>query len=578
MIRSFLRRIVNAPGWETAEKRLPKPAQCRKIFRLLTFREWIIAALAAFAILLGVSIFLGNLYATKTISVPSRGGSITIGVVGRPLYLNPVLAPSNPADSDLTELIFAGLYRYDRDGKLIPDLATNIAVGDFGRVVEVTLRNDLHWPDGEPFTADDVAFTINAIKNPNLRSPLFTVWAGVGLEVVDPWKIRFLLPAPYPPFPHNLTVGILPKHLWENIPQEQFSLTEQNLKPMGLGPFRPQSFERDHSGHILSYTLTRNDASPRQPFLDRVTLRFFESETDAIAAFNRREISFVTITTPENRETLRHGALLTSAALPRTFALFLNQTTTKALTDSTVRKALAYATNREPIIAALGGEPFAHALERPIPEGMVGATTETPRYDFAPTHAQNILDAAGWNKSDDGIRKKGDERLAFTLTLRDDPTTRRVGEILRDEWRVIGVALELNPLAPADYRRAVAERHYEVLLAGQELPLDPDPYAFWHSSQKFDPGANIALYENKKADTILEEARQDFDETSRARRYGEFQALLMEDAPAIFLWQERYVTAVDRILRNTETNFLANPSWRFGPVSEWYTKTKRVWK
>lgn len=578
-LRRLIRRAFNLPGWERGSRRIPTPAQWGALLRALTFRERILAGIAFSAIIASAAILIGRTYLENTAVVPAEGGNVTIGVVGRPLYLNPVLAPSNPADEDLVRLLFAGLFRYDGSGRLVPDLAVSFAVGDFGKTIDVVLKDNVQWPDGEPFTADDVVFTANAIRNPAIRSPLFAAWSSVGVEALDHRTVRFTLPSPYPPFLHNLAIGILPKHYWEDVAPENFALSDKNLEPLGLGPFAADRYERTRDGRILSYTLKPNPTAPRKPFLESLTVRFFDRADDAIIAFNRREVQFIGPIRPEDTERIRSGAKILSASLPRTFALFLNQTASKALADATVRKALAYATDRRPILASLGGDRFAKTLERPVPEGMFGATADTDRYDFSPEHARNILETAGWKNSEgDGARKKGDEPLNLTLAFREGDDMRAVAETLQAQWRDIGVALEIRSLEPAAFRQAVRDRDYQILLAGQELPADPDPYAFWHSSQKFDPGGNLALYDSDEADTILEESRNAFDDALRAEHYAAFQRTLMRDAPAIFLWQGKTAVAFGPPLRGIETTFLPNISWRFGNADQWYVQTKREWR
>lgn len=602
-IKQFARRAFNAPGWEQRE-RSPDRGQWGQFFVALTNRERIILLVGTLLLLGGLGIFGTRAYSSRTQILPASGGNVTVGVIGRPLYINPILAPSNAADSDLARLIFAGLFRYAPDGTMLPDLAESYAIGDFGKVIEVTLKDNVHWPNGEPFTADDVAFTIESIQNPAIRSPLLASWTGIGVEVVNATLLRFTLPAPYPPFLHNLTIGILPKHAWEDIAPENFALSEQNIKPMGLGPFRPVRFERTRDGRILSYTLERNPDAIRQPLLEKITLRFFNQQQEALVAFNRGEIHLLGPLTPTDIDLLRSGNHILSAELPRIFGVFFNQANSKVLADDDVREALAHATNRAPILEILGGDTFASGLELPIPVHMFGATDEAKRYGFNLTEGLRILLEAEWlfpvpdedAEEDDNegegvpeevveesestglIRENDDEEpLTFTLTHREDPRVAAIAQTLQTQWEALGIRVELVSLTAGTLRKAIIERNYEAILAGEELPLDPDLFAFWHSSQKFDPGGNLALFESPSVDAILERGRESFEVGEREQLYQDAQKLIQEDAPAIFLWSERYSVAIDADVYGIDFSLLANPSWRFGNVDEWYTRTERVW-
>lgn len=612
-LKNLFRRVINAPGWENREGQYPARSQWRQFFRALTQRERIILTSGLALLLIGSAIFGTRAFNSRTDIVPASGGSLTIGVVGRPLYINPILAPSNAADSDLERLTFAGLFRYDQDGNLVPDLATSYAIGDAGRVIEVTLRDDVVWPDGRAFSADDVAFTIEAVQDPTIRSPLLQSWTGVLVEVLEPTTIRFTLPAPYPPFLHNLTLGILPKHAWEEVPPQDFALAELNLQPIGLGPFRAAKFERARDGRILSYTLERNPAALRQPLLDEVTLRFFNQQQEALVAFNRGEVELLGPLEEPDIANIRSGHRVVTADLPRTFGVFFNQANSVVLADDDVRIALTHATDRSPILDILGGEQFAVELETPIPGSMFGTAEGAEHvtlYGHNIDEAQIVLERAEWlfpepeeeaaeeNEEDTEdteenaeeaeevatepqvpIRENNDgDQLRFVLTHRDDGHSTAIATRLKEQWERIGGIVELRSLSVGAYRKAIIERDYEAILAGEELPLDPDLYAFWHSSQKFDPGGNLALFESPSVDAILEKGRENFDEAERAQLYRDAQKLLLEEAPAIFLWSGRYSLAADTDVRGIGFSLLANPSWRFGNVHEWYVRTKRVWR
>jgi len=117
-----------------------------------------------------------------------------------------------------------------------------------------------------------------------------------------------------------------------------------------------------------------------------------------------------------------------------------------------------------------------------------------------------------------------------------------------------------------------------MLLFGEVLGQTPDPFPFWHSSQKRDPGLNLAMYENKKCDKLLEEARGSLDEKIRKEKLEEFQGLLIEDVPAVFLYNPDYLYLVSKEIKGLNTKMIVDPSKRFSGIEDWYIKTKRVWK
>jgi peptide/nickel transport system substrate-binding protein len=463
-----------------------------------------------------------------TVVAPNFGGSFTEGIVGSPQYINPVLSQASDSDRDVTELIFSGLTKYNSNGEIVPNLAQEYKIGDNGKTYEFTLRNDIIWHDGEKFTADDVVFTINTIQNPDFRSPLRVSWSGVEIEKIDDYKIRFKLKNAYSPFLANTTTGIIAKHIWEKITPENFSLVPENLKPIGTGPYELTKIKKDGDGFISYIRLEAfgNYESGKRPFIGKINLNFYPDEITAIKAYNRGQIDNLSLISIKNKSLVRGESRsnIERLVLPRYFAVFFNQSKSKVLSDKIVRQALNYATNKKQIIEdVLGGE--GETVDSPIPTGIWGHADGLKIYDFAQEHANNILEAAGWKDTDgDGIREKGIEKLEIELVTTDMKELQQVANILQEQWSKIGVKTDVKILEIGEVQQEyVRPREYQALLFGEVLGFDPDPFSFWHSTQKKDPGLNLALYNNTKVDTLLKDARQILEPELRLKKYKEFQ-------------------------------------------------------
>ena len=155
-----------------------------------------------------------------TTRVPAPGGTMTEGVVGAPRYLNPLLSDDNPVDRELTSLLFDGLLQYDETGQLAPALAEEWVVSEDGLTVRFTLREDVRWHDGEPFTAEDVVFTYGLLQMTPFPAPLPEVralWQPVTITAPAPNQVSFTPPEPYSPFLDATTRGILPAHILSGV-------------------------------------------------------------------------------------------------------------------------------------------------------------------------------------------------------------------------------------------------------------------------------------------------------------------------------------------------------------------------
>ncbi len=516
--------------------------------------------------------------------MPAAGGSYSEGIIGSPRYLNPVLAPTNEADRNISRIVFSSLLKYGGQGQLIPDLAENYAIGDFGKVYDFFIRKDAFWHDKKQLTADDVVFTLQIIKDPDFRSPLRNNWVGVDVEKIDDFTVRFKLKNPYAAFPYNITFGILPKHIWQNIPASDFALSEKNLKPIGSGPYLFKKLEKNKDGSIKMVELEAFKKYYFEgPYLEKLIFRFYQDEEAAISAWKKSEIQSLSYLSPKNYSLVKNKQSedlnIHNLILPRYFSLFFNQSQHKALADKNVRMALAHGIDKDLLVEkALGG--FGQKVDSPLLAGMLGYSEQVKIYEFNPEKANELLNAAGWiDQNGDGIKEKEGQNLEFTLLTIPWPELSQTANILKELWQNIGVKInvEIKDITSLQQEN-IKPRQYQILLFGELLSVEPDPFSFWHSSQKKDPGLNIALYENPQVDAILQDARQDLDPASRAKKYEQFSQIIAEDLPAIFLYSPAYLYPISSEIKGAEFKILNMPSDRFSQIEKWYVKTKRVWK
>lgn len=587
-MRKLIKRFFEKLLQKLNLKKWPSRSQWKRLPSLLSQKERYFVLGLLILLFASLIVWAFGYRATHTTIIPKRGGSYVEGLVGSPQYINPILCQTSDVDQDISELIFSGLMKYDSKGNLVPDLAERYAVGDQGKIYDFFLRKNVVWHDKNPFNADDVIFTIKTLQNPDYKSPLIFNWNGVEVEKIDDYTVRFKLNNTYAHFLNNATVGILPKHVWENVSTPEFFLAEINLKPIGTGPYKFKKFEKDKGGSIKTLELRANENYHfGKPNLRKITFKFFVNEEKTIAAYNKGEIEGLGFISAQNKFLLRNYRKLNTHALklPRYFAVFFNQSKSSALSDKTIRLALNHATNKQEIInKILNG--YGIAVNSPIPKGMFAHTSETKIYDFALEHANNILDTTEWKRNEEtGIREKilksGEDPtpLEITLITTEWPELQSVAGILQEQWSKIGAKIEIKILSIAEIQQEyIRPREYQALLFGEVLGAAPDPFPFWHSSQKRDPGLNLSLYDNKEVDKLLIEARETFDPEKRKEKYKEFQKLVVEDIPVAFLYNSYYLYSVNKKIKGIEIENIPIPSKRFSGVENWYIRSKRVKK
>lgn len=560
-------------------------------FRLLNYIK-ILSGKEKLALYISITLFLIGLiswsifyYFDATKKVPAVGGEYTEGIVGKPTYINPLLSRTNEVDGMLTSLIFSSLLKYDEESKLVNDLVENYEISDDKRVYTVKIRPNVKWHDGNQLTASDVFFTVKLIQDPKFKSVLRGEWQDINVELVDNHTIKFILDKAYSPFLNKLVFGILPQHIFKDVSSENFLITEFNLKPVGSGPFEFSDFKMDKQGNLISYQLLSNkDYFERPPYLEKINFNFYGSENELIEAYNKKEINGFGLSSYDKISEFTNDKDTTIKNLrsSRYFALFFNQTKSVPLAEKKVRKALAYAVNKEIILEQVFYKQAANNLHSLIiPEfGDISPSDKIEKYDYNPDKAKELLKEDGWKQEENGTWKKNDEILEISLISTQWPALVQTSELIKKQWEEIGIKVNISNLELSNIQQNfIKPREYQVLLFGQEyFGNDPDPYHFWHSKEKNDPGNNIAVFGTDKLDELLEEVRNNHNLSEKEERYHQVEEILAEEVPAHYLYNVNYVYIINKKIKGFEAKSLVNPIFKFNDIVNWHINTKRVRK
>lgn len=542
---------------------------------------------------IGSLVLLWNINKSFLVEIPADGGSLTEGIIGAPRFINPLLAISD-ADRDLTILTYSGLLRATALGTLTLDLAQEYSISDDGLTYTFILRDDILFHDGTPITADDVVFTVTKAQDSALKSPKRASWDGVVVEKESDKVVIFRLKQAYAPFLENTTLGILPKHIWDKADTEQFSFSQFNTNPVGSGPYVVDNIKRDPSGVPASYDLRAfKKYAPGKPYITELHVRFYANEEELTTAFKKGDIEGINAISPQTAEALKEeGYRVERSSLPRIFGVFFNQNQASLFTDIAVRKALSVATDKERIIdEVLYG--YGTPIDSPIPPGSIGylaplsAEVKSESATGTPSRteeARAILERNGWEFNEEkGVMEKKTKttttELAFSLSTSDVPELKAVGELVKKQWEEIGARVDLKIFGAGDLNQNVIRpRKYDALLFGEIVGRDSDLFSFWHSSQRNDPGLNVALYANITTDKLLEETRTILDTDERIKKYQEFKKEIEQDIPAIFIYAPDFIYVLPQKVQGIAVGSVKTPSERFLNISQWFIETDRVWK
>lgn len=504
---------------------------------------------------------------------PVTGGVLREGILGTPRFVNPVLAVTH-ADQDTSTLIYNGLMKLDPEGNLVPDLAKKVTVSADGLTYNIEMREDIFWHDDTPITARDFIYTVSLIQNAELKSPQRGNWSGVTTEELGPHELNIILSEAYTPFIENLTQGILPRHLWENLSISQIPFSQLNTNPVGSGPFLVNKIVRNKQGLVDSYELKKFPAYYEDVVMSGVTLKYYPDEDSLVSAFRKGDIMSTIYLPPATLNELATNPNYQplTEPLPRIFAIFFNQNRSPALRDHSARQALNAAVNRDKLIQkALNGQGI--PLASPLPNYQEElAEKENP---------VDILLSNGWTQKN-GVWEKVIDNNTETLTVNiktaNLPMFQAVAESIAEDWRSLDVVVQIDTYEQTDLLQSVIRgRDFQALLFGLDMTRDIDLYPFWHSSQRDDPGLNITQYANITADGLLRDIQKTQDPEIREQKITEVITIINEDLPAIFLFMPTTTYVLESNITPTNFSKINKSSERFMNINQWYLATDIVW-
>ena len=533
-------------------------------------------------------------------------------LVGQIRKLNPLLALYNPVDRDITTLIFEGLTTTDDYGEIVPQLAASWTVTPDGLEYIVTLRDDVLWQDGVPFSAADVVFTMQLMSDPDFPGPrvLYDFWRTVEVEALDAQTVRFRLTQPLASFPDQLRIGIVPKHALEGVQVADLAQHPFNLAPIGTGPYQLEALTATN-GQIDGAQLRVAPVYRQRPegadgfALERVVFRTYPDAPSALAAFQRGEVNSVSSIPPElldEARTTPELSLYTTIA-PRVGVLIYNweRDSVRFVRNPRARLALAHMIDRAALVNR-----YLHGVAVPADSPLLPTSwayvpnTPWPAYD--PARAQALIETAqlvfeppaeGEGSAEGGeppaeeatpaeatpeadattpppTETPAPPTLSLTILTLDDPALVALVEDVAASWAQLGFQTHVEAVDAQTLRARLEAGDFDAALVefSFEPYADPDPYVFWHQGQ-YKVGQNFGGMDDRRISEMLELARRDPVGVNRATHYRVFQRLFAERAPALVLYYPLYIYGADARLQGVQLGFLSTPSDRFRHIHDW---------
>lgn len=513
------------------------------------------------------------------------GGTYNIGLVGAIKYLNPLFADFSNVDRSVTGLVYSGLTKYDPlSGEFVADLATYELSADKRKYV-FTLKEGIKWHDGENLTVDDIVFTYGLIQSEGFANAVLrSNFAGVSVNKENATQISFTLGDPNAFFITNTSVGILPRHVYQDVAVAELAKT--NANPIGSGPYRLSGpIEGGPEESVI--TLERfPDYFNETPKFAKVKFKIFPhfelllknvSHLHAIEKLSEEDLALL-----PDRERFDFYPF----SLPQYMAVFFNFDS-PLMKSKNLRIAAMKAVDREQILAQISGK-------IPVDNPLLDLDQSEWFFKHNPTEAMGALFSLGWKLPETSgqesatespstpktrVNSKG-EKLVLRLIAQELPTggksqieQMRLIELLKKNWAAVGIEARDEYYILPELQERIKARDYDLLLFGINMGYNLDIYANWHSSQGGEKGLNFSNYKSFEADALIENIRQTFTAGPETEsKLKKLRSVIADDFPAVFLYAPKYYLAVDKRIKGVDIRNLAFPADQFAYFAKWYIK------
>jgi len=500
-------------------------------------------------------------------ATPAYGDAIVFGTIGDGSTLIPMLA-SDSSSHEYAGYLFDGLLEYDKTlSHLEPRLAQSWEVSPDGLKITFHLRRDVHWTDGQPFTARDVQFAFDTIRDPKTMTAYAEDYKQVqSFELLGDHDFSVTYEKPFAPALASWnSLMVLPRHLLEG---KDINETDFSQHPVGLGSHVFESWERN-----TRFTLRANpDYYRGRAHVEQVVYRVIPDESTQFLELKSGGLDMMGLTP------LQFRRQTSSAAFDRDFRKYRYVSNSYTymgynldnplFQDVRVRRAFTYAINKQEIVdVVLFG--LGQATEGPYRPGTAWLNKNLKPYGFDPAKARALLAEAGWRDSDgDGILDKDGKPFSFKiLTNQGNDQRLKTATVIQKRLRDIGIDVAVRVVEwSAFINDFIDKRRFDVIVLGWSLSLDPDQYDIWHSSKTGYKQFNFVGFKNAEVDELLEKGRRTFDEAERRRIYDRLQEILVDEQPYTFLYVPDSLPIVASRFHGIE-EAPAGISWNF---PQWY--------
>ena len=472
-----------------------------------------------------------------------QASTLNLSISSSPSRLNPILA-NDTASSKITDWLFNGLFKYDKDGKPIEDLALSHTFETDTKLI-INLRKNVKWHDGKKFTSKDVVFTYTTILDPKVFNSIKSNYKEVkSVKALDDYTIEITYKKAYFKALEIWMVGILPYHLLKD--EKNLMTSSFNKNPIGTGPYTLESFK---VGQDIK--LKANDTYfEGKPKIDELLYKFIPDTNTSFLFLKQKKLDLSSLTPLQidrqiDNDFKKSFEIIESQSFSYTY-VGLNLKNEK-FKDIRIRRALSLAINRQELVDILF---FGHGkiCNGPFLPGSFAYDEKTKVVQQNIKEAKKLLRELGYDKNNP---------FSFELVTNTGNDTRiNAAQILQYQLSKVGINMNIRVMEWQAYLNTVVHpRNYEAILLGWSLSLMPDAYPLWHSSSDKTGRFNLVGYSNKEVDKLIEQGSTTVNKDELSKIYKSIFKKITDDIPYLFLYIPNSITVINNKIKNIEPAF-----------------------
>ena len=470
--------------------------------------------------------------------------TLNLSMTSSPSRLNPILA-NDTASSEISDWLFNGLFKYDKNGNPTVDLAKSYNFETPTKLI-IKLKENVLWHDKEKFTSKDVIFTYEKIIDPKVFNSIKSNFKEVeSVKPLDDYTIEVIYKKPYFKALETWMVGILPYHLLKD--DKDLMTSSFNKNPIGTGSYKLKEFKQGQDIELIAF----ENYFEGTPKIEKILYKFLPDPNTSFLYLKQQKLDIDGLSPIQVDRQLDNNFKNNYTIMQKpsfSFSYLGFNLKSEKFKDIRIREALSLAINRQELVDILFFG-YGKVCNGPFLPGSFAYNEEIKTINQDIEKAKELLKEAGYDENNP---------FSFEVVTNTGNDIRiNAALILQYQLQKAGIKMNIRVMEwQAFLNTVVHPRKFEAILLGWSMALMPDAYPIWHSSSAKLGGFNLVSYENKEVDNLIEKGNNTINREELGKIYKEIFKIVTNDLPYLFLYIPDSISAVNKNIKNIEPSFV----------------------